>query len=249
MSKITFFSGRTIVVSILVVAILLIAGTAVYGALYDIYLDDSSVTDWSGVPVFQTDPVGDASPPDEDIINAWVASGEDDDLYFMVETNGPTAISANGDKAIVASIDCNDNGDGDDAEDRITLYYPGPDNRFTCEGNGNRCYSPDNDGQRVGSFLEWKVPEDQIPPDFFHPDQEDNCQNDISIRFLLIDTSTTPATVIDETTPFKGWDIPNDVSVLALEARQDSGLLVLSVAAAMLFVGVTLVIYRLRKSA
>ncbi len=248
MSKVTFFSSRTIVVSILVVAILLIAATAVYGALHDIDVDDNSISDWSGIPVFQTDAVGDASPPDEDIINAWVATGYDDDLYFLVEMNGSPAISAGGNKAIVASIDCDDDGDGDQ-EDRIALYYPGPDNRFTCEGNGNYCYSPpDNDGQRVGSFLEWKVPSNQLPPDYFNP--EINCQNGIHIRFVLIDSSTTPTTIIDETTPLKGWNLPNTINLLKVDAASaDSGPPVLVAAVALLLLSVTLIVFRIRRSA
>jgi len=252
MSKKSFFSSRTIVVSVLVVAILLIAGTAVYAALADIDVEDGSISDWAGVPIFQTDPAGDNSPEpaDEDIISARVATGYDDNLYFLVQMNGSSAISAGGNRGVAASIDCQPNDVDQEQDDRVVTYFPGPDERYACEGDGNRCYFGDAEGQRVGAYLEWMVDESELPPDTF---STGDCQTHIKIRFAVIEkgeSSSDPVLTFDTTGSLKGYNVPTATGLLTLDARADSsGLLVLVVTAAMLLLSVTLIVFRIRRTA
>jgi len=248
MNKITNITSKTIIVSIVVVAVLLIAVTAVYGQ-HDIDIDDDSIDDWAGIPVFQTDPA-DASPPDEDIINTWVATGNDNYLYFLAEMNGSPAL-AGAKKGVAALIDCNNDGDGDDPIDRIVIFYPNHSTRRTtiCQGTGIQCSFVEYGGKRVGSHLEWRVDrDDNLPPDPINPEPA-NCQGEIGIRFGVLDANNSPPTTLDEIEDFRGYNIPNAITMQAFEAHTDSGLSVLIVTAAMLLLSVTLIIFRIRQTA
>ena len=100
-------------------AITLLALTfTIVGAIkYTISTNDSTgVSEWfdQSIPVFQTDIIeGDPLRADEDIVNAWIATGVDNQLYFMVEMAGNPAINKpdqpyNG---VGVWLDCNADGD------------------------------------------------------------------------------------------------------------------------------------------
>ena len=247
MRKSTFLSSRTIVVSVLVVAILLIAATAVYGTLYSINTEDFSVAEWAAqsIPVFQTD-VSDSHVTDarDDIVRAWVASDTDDRLAFKMEVSDPSSALSAGSIGAVAIIDCNANDIDTEEDDRLVIYNRAG-TMIISEGNlGSFFYGNSDDGQIVGNQVEWAIPLNDLPP--LDGSSIVDCQNDIKIRFATADTLTNA--VIDETSPLESWNVPNDVSLLALEASDDSRLPMLTVAAAMLLIGVTLIIFRFRRA-
>ena len=61
-------------------------------------------------------------------------------------------------------------------------------------------------------------------------------------------SGTIPAPTFD-TTSLEGWNLPTAINLLALEARSDSGPLVLVAAVALLLLSVTLIVFRIRRSA
>jgi len=120
---------RPIFIFIGVLGLLLLSYGTVAAVRYNIDLNDGSIADWTGIPVFVTDPVGDVATADEDIINAWVATsdtGSPVNLNFRIQVNGDPAINGEN-RGVAAYIDCEDP-DGNppngvmDIWDRILVY-------------------------------------------------------------------------------------------------------------------------------
>ncbi len=205
--------------------ILLIGGGSAFAAIYNIDTDDNSVAEWSaqGIPVFQTDATGDTingGTANDDIVQAWVATGNGGNtLYFLMELNASPALNQDNNRTAVASIDCDNDGVDEEPEDRLISYFPGTDALYIVTGDQNY-YTPGNavQGQRVNQYIEWSVDLAQLPPDSQTPGVD--CRNQVGIRFGTGDNSTFPATVLDETQPLRGWNIPTTVNIKELQARR-----------------------------
>jgi len=206
--------------------ILLIGGGRAFAAIYNIDTDDGTVNEWfsQGIPVFQTDPAGDTingGGPTDDILQAWVATGNGGNtLYFLMELADQPPLSTNSSRTAVASIDCDFDGVDQEPEDRLISYFPETDTHYIVTGDQNY-YTPGNasQGQRVNQYIEWSVDLSQLPPDSQTPGVD--CTNQVNIRFGTGDNTTFPATVLDETTPLKGWNIPTTVNVKELQAQRN----------------------------
>jgi len=206
--------------------ILLIGGGRAFAAIYNIDTDDGSIAEWSaqGIPVFQTDATGDTingGTANDDIVQAWVATGNGGNtLYFLMELAASPALNADSNRTAVASIDCDNDGVDEEPEDRLISYFPGNDTLYIVTGDQN-FYTPGNanQGQRVNQYIEWSVDLSQLPPDSQTPGVD--CRNQVGIRFGTGDNSTFPATVLDDTQPLRGWNIPTTVNLKQLQARRN----------------------------
>ncbi len=205
--------------------ILLIGGGRAFAAIYNIDTDDNSIAEWSaqGIPVFQTDATGDTingGTANDDIVQAWVATGNGGNtLYFLMELNASPGLNQDNNRTAVASIDCDNDGVDQEPEDRLISYFPGNDTLYIVTGD-QAYYTPGNasQGQRVNAYIEWSVDLAQLPPDSQTPGVD--CRNQVGIRFGTGDNSTFPATVLDETQPLRGWNIPTTVNIKELQARR-----------------------------
>lgn len=231
--------------------ILLVVGGSAFAAIYNIDTDDNSVAEWSaqGIPVFQTDAVGDTingGTANDDIVQAWVATGNGGDtLYFLMEMDASPALNQDNNRTAVASIDCDFDGVDEEPEDRLISYFPGNDTLYIVTGDQN-FYTPGNaiQGQRVNQYIEWSVDLDQLPPDSQTPGVD--CRNQVNIRFGTGDNTTFPATVLDETSPLRGWNIPTTVNIKQLQARRNATLAATLLVALMgvLFIGGSVFAYQ-----
>lgn len=228
----------------LLVTLALLSATA-FAALYTIDTNDMSVAEWEdqGIVEFMTDPAGDVLNPDgspggsatDDIIGAWVASGTDPtgnaSLFFRVEMAQPPA-SSGGIRGVVAVLDCDRNGVGNERQDRLVTYYATgvpvlrpSDSLRIFTGDMFAYYAigsgPDKLlGQRVGRYLEWAVPISDLPIIGTEPPELEpvvDCRHDIEIRFLSVNHPIGEPLfrVLDETEPLLGWRIPQGVPISA----------------------------------
>jgi hypothetical protein len=192
-------------------------------AMYNISTTDDTITDWVGVSVFQTDPRGEVTNADEDIINVWVASSLEisgtetiTNLNFLMETAGAPALNRQY-RGAAAIMDCDGDGVGNEDHDRMVIYGRNDDMVSICQGNRVRCfYEGDCEsdcpfGERVGNtaFVEWRVRVTELPPDGLN---SNNCRNSVSIRFATLSVYLG-TTIIDQTSPLRGWNIPTVVQL------------------------------------
>lgn len=208
---------RKLTLSVLIATTLLFSTFSVIGAIkYTISTNDATgVTEWfdQSIPVFQVDPIeGDPIPADEDIVNAWIVTGVDNQLYFMVEMAGNPAISKpdspyNG---VGVWLDCDANGDTTDAVDRfISYYYANGYDRVSwfrgSDGNGSTV-DDGTLGQIDRQFVEWT-----IKPTFANGML--NCQTQMNVKFLSVRSENAAGfqTISDETDSFRGFDFPTAV--------------------------------------
>lgn len=191
--------------------------TVALAAMYTISTTDSSTADWNGVPLFQTDPPGDVTNADEDIINVWVASSLEivgtetiTNLNFLMQTAGAPALNLPY-RGAAAIIDCDRDGVDNESHDRMVNYGRNGDVVFICQGNRTGYCFNEGDygsnspfGERVGdtAYVEWRVRVTELPPDVLN---SNNCRNIVRIRFATFDNSNS--TPIDQTSPQKVWDI------------------------------------------
>jgi hypothetical protein len=208
---------------IAIFAVLFMAVSVAYAALYTISTTDNSVSEWfsQGIPVFQTDPAGDVPTPDEDIINTWVAAedsngdGTGDTINFLVEVNGSPALNTLG-RVIVASLDCNNKNGHQEIVDRLVIYNPKQDTLEIRTGDGyDTVYGVPNGGiygQRVGAFLEWGIPVSELGGGMFD-EPTGYCSGDIGVQFATVNGFTNSP--IDQTSPqeWRGINVPTAVSV------------------------------------
>lgn len=209
------------------------AGTIAFAAIYNIDTDDGSISEWAaqGIPVFQTDAIGDTQnggTPNDDIVQAWVATGNNGNtLYFLMKMAAAPALNANNNRTAVASIDCNNNGVDEEPEDRLIVYYPGNDWLVISQGDQSYyTFGNANQGQRADppddEYIEWSVDLSQLPPDSQTPGVD--CSGAVGIRFGTADNSTSPAIVLDDTSPLRGWNIPTAVNLKDVQARHNATL-------------------------
>ena len=232
---------RMTMIGLTAMLVVLLVSTVVFAALYNIDTEDSTVAEWSdqGIPVFQTDPSGDATDARDDIVATWVASDNLDRLAFKMEVADPTSALSGNNIGAVASIDCNANGIDEERDDRLVIYTRG-NNMWICEGDQRYCFTGDSaNGQIVGNQVEWAVPIDDLPPDQY---SSVDCRHEVKIRFGTANTSTSAS--IDETSPLRGWNIPTAINLMTFEARSNAGPLALVAAAAALLVSVMLFLFR-----
>jgi hypothetical protein len=208
---------------IAIFAVLFMAVSVAYAALYTISTTDNSVSEWfsQGVPVFQTDPAGDVATADEDIISTWVAAedsnsdGTGDTINFLVEMKGSPALSTNAFRVVVASIDCNNNDVHQEAVDRLIIYNPTSDFVEIRNGTQTVKYGPPGAkdfGQRVNQYLEWGVPVSELGGGQFD-EPVGHCSGEVGVRFATVNGLS--GATIDQTTssPWGGIRIPTAVSV------------------------------------
>ena len=180
---------------------------------------DNSIDEWANVPVFQTDPSGDVTPPDDDIIEIKVANSPSDgaptDVFFLLKVAGNPALQGKY-RAVIATIDCDGNGNDQEPHDRLIVYVPSEDQYYIMRGDQSEFFSGrEKDGQVIGDYVEWKVSISDLPPD-----EKDNvqCNGNVKIRFATADVTDyysakpgeklSKAIVIDVTDAQKGWNIP-----------------------------------------
>ena len=223
------------------------AGAIAFAAIYNIDTDDGSISEWAAqsIPVFQTDAVGDTQDggtANDDIVRAWVATGNGGKtLYFLMQLNAAPALNADSNRTAVASIDCDNDGIDEEPEDRLIVYYPGNDWLIISQGDQSYyTFGNANQGQRADppddEYIEWSVDLDQLPPDSQTPGV--NCRGQIGIRFGTADSATNPATVLDDTNPLRGWNVPTAINLKDIQARHD---ITLGAAALMALLGLGLI--------
>jgi hypothetical protein len=227
-----FLSALGMILSI----IALLAGTTTALAVkYTINTNNSSISEWSGIAPLLTDPSGDASDARDDIINAWVATGTDNNLYFMIEVATTPALSSctsSNPHGSAVLIDCDDDGIEREPHDRIINYGCYSDGVTVCAGDRSQCmqYEGAEFGERVNSagngYVEWMIFNaellDQSPyipgdcwtdvnPDFpYHPG---------GFRFRVVQVTT--GTIYDETILAR-FDIPTVATFEEMKATNQS---------------------------
>lgn len=213
----------------ILLATFLVVGS-VLAAVFSINTNENpaSVQEWfdQGVPIWHTDDVGDVAEPKEDIVNTWVATGNDSRIYFMMELADSPALETMLREA-VAYLDCDgdgDNGGLGDIDDVIIGYLPHEDTTFIFRGDQNQGGTLDpEDGQRENQYVEWGVDLRDLPPTNPLLQSTSDCQHAVRIRFLTTDTSVFPGVPIDETTPFDWYNIPTAINLNNLESHQSIG--------------------------
>jgi hypothetical protein len=231
---------------IALVTVLAVTVSVAYAALYPISTTDSSVSDWDPVPVFQTDPEGDAPFAGVDILETKVASmdtsgdGLGDFVYFLIKTASAEGLGERG--RVRALIDCNNNGDFSEFDDRIVMFVPGEldyygqvikNPVFIFHGNreGEFALYGGIFGQSVGEYYEWGVPiEDLYPfPDEITPGlPDDYCQGTVGVRFETLKgqgTTGEPPIIYDSTQPgpYALIDLPTAVNMHGFTVSSASG--------------------------
>jgi len=223
--------------AIVTASILILSFSAVTFAVRYPNMDtnDSSIDEWeaNGILIYQEDEVGEVSDANADIEKVWVATGDDDHLYFRMKMKGNAPLSTVRTSA-VARLDCGKDGKVDQRDDRIVAYMLDggservgrlPSDTVTVL-TGDQWYyfypdNPDKLGQVVGQYVEWAVPISELGPN----PQEDfpgDCRNGIRISFATSQSQLGGglATIIDET-PLPTdvyYDVPTAVSVSKFNA-------------------------------
>jgi len=211
--------GKILLVSIFVLIIATIGCSAEGGASAGFNANDSGYDEWSGVPVFTTDPAGDVPNPDEDILEVKVANSPADggtkEVYFLMKVTGNPALQGQY-KASIVSIDCDGNGVDQEPHDRLVVYVPSEDQYYIMRGDQSEGFTGNaKDGQVVGEFIEWKVSLSDLPPDEKDSGQ---CTGNVKLLFATADVTqyftSTPgetqskAIIIDDAGSLKDWNIP-----------------------------------------
>ncbi len=227
------YNARPPIILFIMGLIFFSAGTIAFAAVYNIDTNDGSISEWAaqGVPVFQTDAVGDTQnggAANDDIVQTWVATGNGGNtLYFLMKLNAAPALNANNNRAAVASIDCDNDGVDEEPEDRLIVYYPGNDWLIISQGNQSYyTFGNANQGQRADppedDYIEWSVNLSQLPPDSQTPGVD--CRGTVGIRFATADNSTNPASVLDDTGPLREWNTPTAIHLKDIQARHNAAL-------------------------
>jgi len=218
------------VLLLVVGVVLLVGGGRAFATIYNIDTDDASIDEWQnqGISVFQTDATNDTAnggTSNDDIVNVWVATGNGGDtLYFLMELNDDPALNQDNNRSGAASIDCDNDGIDQESNDRLVTYWPGNDWLIVATGDqASYFFGNATQGQRVGKYIEWSVNLSQLPPDSRNPNT--NCRNQIRIRFGTADNATSPATVLDETSPLRGWNTPTTIDIKQLETQRRANLI------------------------
>ncbi len=143
---------KTLIVFALTSAILLLTVSSVFAVLYNIDTNNNSVSDWSGVPVFQSDSSGDVSSSctggdtRDDIIQTYVASGPAGGtptwIYLRARMAGSNAIGVN-QHWVGVFIDCAPA--GEDNQDTVIFFDAQGDDVYAGDGfKTSGKYTPDN---------------------------------------------------------------------------------------------------------
>lgn len=217
----------------IVFALLSVSGAM--AVFYTIDTTNNSGSEWSVVPIFQTDANDlntgcSAADGRDDIIETKVAegpaSGPASWMYFRLKTALPSALAVQG-HITFAYLDCNADGLGDDRDEYQAVYLPYRDQVLLCEGN-----EPDpmnclgygegtpNDNPHLG-----ERPDDALDTVEFRvpiADLSSWCQtNRINIRFRTVLINTTSGAYVCEydNTSFRPFRVPTAVKLSSLQAR------------------------------
>ena len=161
----------------LLIALLVLFATAMI-ALADwttIDTDDDDIDPNWGTPVY-TDATNDSGVEDQDEIRyAWYAY-DGDNIYFRMESwASGNILSSSGYKRAIGALDCNRDGDFEDAEDRAIVVKSdsNPDNVFIYDGTMTQLGGTDDDAHvdKDGNNLEWRIDLNLIPPECRGSDQ------------------------------------------------------------------------------
>jgi len=185
---------------------------------YAINKTDASVQEWfdQNVRLWHPDAADDVPNADEDIINTWVATGDNFTLNFLMQLNEDPALD-NMLRHAVAYIDCDLDGfqEGGDPDDILITYETWEQNVWIMRGDQNQGQSfntGQNKGQRVGDYVEWGLSFSVIPPN--NPGINDSdCLGEVNIAFMTANTETMPGVIIDDTLP------PTVIKLANLEAN------------------------------
>lgn len=236
--------SNVVLVAALLVVLLFAFAAVAHAELFSISTVDSSVGDWNPVAVFQTDPTGDGVPGStagQDIVMGKVASMDSDNddvgdyVYFLVQTASDEGLGEN--SRVAAMIDCDNDGNFEESEDRLVTYEPFYDTNggFITILHGDRfgqavLIPPESEqGQKVGAYYEFGVETVDLGP---FPDDPpglplDYCQGIVGVRFQTfrkggVDDvgNFVPPLVYDMTEggPYTMVNLPTAVSVSSFSA-------------------------------
>jgi hypothetical protein len=222
---------------------LLVTGVAL--ADYITVNTDDGVLDsaWAGRSIFINDPSGDNTGTAQyDLLEIFMGeSGTNptDYFYFLVQVNANNFTTV---LNIAANLDCDNDGNFVEADDRRVLYSGGA--VFVQSGLGaNIRGNVSTDGERVSfaggtnNAAEFRVPLGDV----------DTCGTNptIGVLFATIE-APLPGTVRDTTLP-RLWDVPTAIDLVSVEGRSASNLpLILAAVGAVLLLGLSLVLRRRR---
>ncbi len=135
--------------------------------------------------------------PGDDLQSAWI-NYDGAQLYFRIKTCGASAMS-NANMRAIAALDCNNNLDFDEPYvsgpdgDRRIVYYHSNGAVWVLDGQNNPVIQLDaTHSEVVGGDVEWRVPLTNLYP---------GCRGStspINIGWVIADTTTNPATVVDQ---------------------------------------------------
>lgn len=218
------------------IVLTLLSVSGAMAVLFNIDTTNNSGSEWSVVPIFQTDATGDqntscsAADGRDDIIETKVASGPAGGpaswMYFRLKTAIPSALAVQG-HITSAYLDCNADGIGDDPIENQAIYRPTRDEVILCDGNEP---NPVNcigygEGTPNDNPLLGERPNDALDTVEFRvpiADLATLCQtNTINIRFrtVLINTTTGVYVCEYDNTSFKGFNVPTAIKLSSLQAR------------------------------
>jgi hypothetical protein len=208
-----------------------------------------------GNPIATVDCAG--STEVDKITNAWIQSNTSQ-IFFRIQTCGKPAISSAGNLA--GAIDCNSDGDVDDAGDRLVLYKPSSDEWALYDGGHNRLAVPTNgaiygerisDPQTSNDNVEWRVDYatlNQEDPGYFPAD----CMNQVNVAFA---NGKDDWSILDRVpavgSPLIGWNVPTVVEMKEIKASNRTSLtpITIGVLGVLMAVGLGVVIIYRRKKA
>jgi hypothetical protein len=213
----------------------LLSVSIVMAALFTINTNNNSASDWSGVPVFQTDPSGDLNAActggdgTVDIIETYVASGPEGSdpvewIYFRIRTASANAVSTEN-HIVSAYLDCPPF--GEDIKDLNVMYFGYDDVIVFADGllpnpdqAGSYGNPPRPEGERPADALdtvEWSVDYATFSgnPSYGNP-RDPNCTPDseAQIKFSTVKVTSQNQYVctFDETT-YSGFNLPTVVKI------------------------------------
>jgi hypothetical protein len=227
-----------LIISVTLFALLLTV-SVVSAALLNINTNDGTASDWSGVSLFQSDPVDDLNgsctggTDQDDIIETYVASGpagtSPNNIYFLVKfKNTNPSASAIQYHQISAYMDCQDSGGnyGQDNLDANVVYRPFADQTVLCNGVQDcKLYNTnDPNGQRATSgtsnfTLEWLGVFNDM--ETFTTPGPLNCSDQEIARIKIIafksNTQGFYSCTFDET-GWRDFNSPTDVDIVSLNS-------------------------------
>lgn len=192
-----------------VITVGLVIASAAFAGWSTINTDGGTVDAAWGTPSY-TESCNVPARPGDDIQNAWVAY-DGSQLYFRIQACGSPIFSNTANMRAIAAIDCNNNGTFDEKYvagpdgDRRIVFYASNGAVWVLDGQNNPVIQLDaTHSEAIGADAEWRVELTNLYP---------GCRGStgqINIVWAMADTSTNPATTIDQTDTLYAFNNPMD---------------------------------------